>query len=48
MNKNVNYIRNRLSLRAPQETSLSILDSLFQTLAPHKNNQQNQQILLEQ
>lgn len=41
MNKNVNYVRNRLSLRAPQEASLTILDGLFQTLEPHKNKQQN-------
>ena len=37
MNKNVNYVKNRLSLRYPQEESLNILDELYQLLHPQKN-----------
>lgn len=37
MNKNANYIRNRLSLRAPQEESLNILAELYELLQPQKN-----------
>lgn len=37
MNKNVNYVRNRLSLRYPQEESLNILDELYQLIHPEKN-----------
>lgn len=37
MNKNTNYIRNRLSLRAPQEKSLNILAKLYALLEPRKN-----------
>lgn len=36
MNKNVNYIRNRLSLRSPQEESLNILAELYELLEPKK------------
>ena len=32
-----NYIRNRLSLRAPQETSLNILAELYEALQPQAN-----------
>lgn len=37
MNKNANYIRNRLSLRAPQEESLNILAELYELVQPQKN-----------
>ena len=37
MNKNANYIRNRLSLRAPQEESLNILSELYELMQPVKN-----------
>lgn len=37
MNKNVNYVKNRLSLRYPQEESLNILDELYQLIQPKKN-----------
>ena len=37
MNKNANYIRNRLSLRAPQEESLNILAELYELMQPQKN-----------
>ena len=37
MNKNANYVKNRLSLRYPQEESLSILAELYELLQPQKN-----------
>ncbi len=37
MNKNANYIRNRLSLRAPQEESLNILAELYELMQPQQN-----------
>lgn len=37
MNKNANYIRNRLSLRSPQEESLNILAELYELLQPKIN-----------
>ena len=37
MNKNANYIRNRLSLRRPQEESLNILAQLVETFTLKKN-----------
>lgn len=37
MNRNANYIRNRLSLRAPQEESLNILAELYELMQPQKN-----------
>lgn len=37
MNKNANYIRNRLSLRAPQEESLNILAEIYELMKPQKN-----------
>jgi type III restriction enzyme len=38
MNKNANYIRNRLSLRSPQEVSLNILAELYDLMQPHKKH----------
>lgn len=37
MNKHANYIRNRLSLRQPQEESLYLLAELYQLLNPKEN-----------
>lgn len=37
MNRNANYIRNRLSLRQPQEDSLNILAELYELMQPQKN-----------
>lgn len=37
MNKNANYIRNRLSLRRPQEESLYLLAELYDILQPKEN-----------
>jgi|BarGraIncu00222A_1022003.scaffolds.fasta_scaffold283068_1 type III restriction enzyme len=37
MNRNVNLIRNRLSLRPPQEDSLNILANLVDKLTLQKN-----------
>lgn len=37
MNRNANYIRNRLSLRPPQEESLQILAELYETMQPKSN-----------
>jgi len=37
MNRRVNYITNRLSLRPPQEESLQILAELYETLQPKEN-----------
>ena len=37
MNKNANYIRNRLSLRKPQEDSLYILSELVDKLELRKS-----------
>ena len=37
MNKNVNYITNRLSLRHPQAQSLTILAEIYETIEPKKN-----------
>ena len=40
MNKHANYIRNRLSLRQPQEESLYLLAELYELLQPKTNKQQ--------
>ena len=40
MNKHANYIRNRLSLRAPQEQSLHILAELYDLLQPKNHKHQ--------
>lgn len=37
MNKNANYVRNRLSLRLPQEESLNILAELYELMQPQTN-----------
>ncbi|MGE0930528.1 DEAD/DEAH box helicase [Peijinzhouia sedimentorum] len=37
MNKNANYVRNRLSLRQPQEESLYLLAELYALLQPQEN-----------
>ena len=39
MNSNANYVRNRLSLRAPQEKSLYLLADLYQKLQPKENKE---------
>ncbi len=43
MNRNVNLIRNRLSLRSPQEESLNILSSLVEKLSLRKNSFPNEE-----
>ncbi|MHB8336755.1 MAG: hypothetical protein ACYC6P_05350 [Ignavibacteriaceae bacterium] len=43
MNRNVNLIRNRLSLRPPQEESLTILSSLVEKLSLRKNSFPNEE-----
>ncbi len=43
MNRNVNLIRNRLSLRPPQEESLAILSSLVEKLSLRKNSFPNEE-----
>jgi type III restriction enzyme len=40
MNRNVNYVRNRLSLRQPQEESLYLLAELYELLQPKANKHQ--------
>jgi len=40
MNKNANYVRNRLSLRQPQEDSLYLLAELYALLNPMENKHQ--------
>ncbi len=40
MNKNANYVRNRLSLRQPQEESLYLLAELYALLQPKENKHQ--------
>lgn len=44
MNKNANYIRNRLSLRKPQEESLNIFAQIVDTLTLKKNAQLTEEL----